>query len=256
MNKLRPCWIIAKNSLRESVRDRLYSVLVFISAIMMLLSLVLGQMTFAEQKRILADLGFFAIHIVMLGLAIFLGSFNIFREIEKQTYTTVLVRPLSRAQFILGKYLGLAITLFLTVYSLTIVLNVLLADTSVTQALLTIAFGIVLEGWVLLACAFFFSTFLRPVVALFTVFAIFILGQSLEDLAFFAKKSGAAVFIGFSDFMNYATPHLFQMNWRQYLLVESGVDTDLVYRAAFHAITWTCLLLIATVIVFRRKDLV
>src|SRR4051812_34634381 len=99
---MKPVWIIAKNTYREIIRDRiLYGIVVF--ALMLVgLSLALGQLTFAEQAKISADFGFIGIQLSAVVLAIFVGSSLVAKEIEKQTILTLLARPITRTQFLLG----------------------------------------------------------------------------------------------------------------------------------------------------------
>src|SRR5689334_11892297 len=104
---MRPVLIIAINTFREIVRDRiLYGILVG-AILLILLSLALGQLSFAEQTRIAANFGFTAIHIGAVIVSIFVGSTLVAREIDKKTILTLFVRPISRQQFLFGKCLGL-----------------------------------------------------------------------------------------------------------------------------------------------------
>src|SRR5436305_70886 len=104
---MRAIYVIAVNTFHEIIRDRiLYGILVF-ALLLIGISLALGQLSFAEQSRISANFGFTGIHLAAAILAIFIGSSLVSREIEKRTIMTLLVRPLSRTQFIIGKFLGL-----------------------------------------------------------------------------------------------------------------------------------------------------
>ena len=110
MNAVR---VIAINTFREIIRDRiLYGILVF-ALLLIGLSLALGQLSFAEQSRISANFGFTGIHLSAAILAIFIGSSLVAREIEKRTIMTLLVRPLTRTQFITASFLG-SVTYFKT----------------------------------------------------------------------------------------------------------------------------------------------
>ncbi len=259
MNFLRsqvPLFIIARNSLKESVRDRLYMIVIFMAIILILLSLVLGQMSFAEQTRILANLGVMSIHLTVIGLATFAGVFAVSREIEKQTFSTVLIRPLSRGQFIIGKAMGYFFNLLITAVFLTVLLSLLLGDSKMAFNLVGVTLGIALEGMVLMSASFFFSTFLRSVVSVFATITLFILGNWLPDLRFFAEKSGSAAFVVFAEVMNWVTPNLYHLNWRTFYNIENGVPSESMIIGIFHCMSWTFLFLLATNFYFRRKDLV
>ena len=119
-------FVIAKNTFREVIRDRiLYSLVVF-ALLLVLLSLSLGQLSFDENIRLSANFGFTGIHISAMALAVFIGSTLVAKEIEKQTILTLLARPISRAQFIMGKALGLMAVVNVVVLSLGLILSIFL----------------------------------------------------------------------------------------------------------------------------------
>src|SRR4051812_6925954 len=100
-------WVIAKNTFREIIRDRILYGLHIFAILLIGFSLVLGELSFAEQTRISINFGLAGIHLSAITLSIFIGSSLVAKEIEKQTILTLLARPVSRLQFLVGKYLGL-----------------------------------------------------------------------------------------------------------------------------------------------------
>lgn len=106
---LRRTWLIAENTLREAVRQRLVSVLVFLA-----LGLVLGARWFrdfnfgAPELKFLADCGFGAMAFFGSALTIAATAQLFFSEIENRTALTLLAKPVWRAEFIFGKFLGIA----------------------------------------------------------------------------------------------------------------------------------------------------
>ena len=95
-------YLIAKNSFREIIRDRvLYGLFIF-ALVVIFLSLVLGNLSFNEQQKITIDFGLTGIELSSGILAIFIGAQLVFRELELRTLGTILVRPVTLAQFLLG----------------------------------------------------------------------------------------------------------------------------------------------------------
>ena len=91
---MRSAFIIAINTFREIIRDRiLYGIVVF-ALILLGVSLALGSLGIQEQVRISLNFGFMGIQLSLVVLAIFVGSTLVYKEIEKQTVTTLLARPL------------------------------------------------------------------------------------------------------------------------------------------------------------------
>jgi Cu-processing system permease protein len=103
-------YAIALNTFREAVRDRvLYGVLGF-SIFNLLFSLALGELSLHQQQRVVADLGYASISLFSVVIAIFLGSSLLYKEIERKTLYVILPKPIARAEFLLGKYFGIALT--------------------------------------------------------------------------------------------------------------------------------------------------
>lgn len=103
-------WAIAINTFREAVRDKvLYGVLALASAVLVL-TLALAELSLHQQRRVVLDIGLASISAFSVIVAIFLGSSLLYKEIERKTLYVILPKPIHRWEFLLGKYLGIALT--------------------------------------------------------------------------------------------------------------------------------------------------
>lgn len=202
MNAINAVMTIALNTLRETVRDRvLYAFLLF-AFILTLSSIVLGSLSVGQNLRILVDLGLATISIFGGIIAIFVGTALVYKEIEKRTIYLIVTKPIKRWQFVLGKFLGLAICL-LTVTILMGSFLVALAwymspDQKVNFDLIYSLPLIYLELLFITAIATFFSTFATPMMSVvFTLGAWLIghLGQSLLALAQITESSSTKLIL-------------------------------------------------------------
>src|SRR3970282_1708203 len=110
-----PVLVIASNTFRENLRDKiLYNLLLF-AGLLMGASLFLADLTIMEHYKIMTDMGLAAINLVGVIIAVFVGIGLVSKEIERRTIYTIVARPISRAQFVVGKYLGLVTTLAVNV---------------------------------------------------------------------------------------------------------------------------------------------
>ena len=108
---MRAIGIIALNTYRETLRDKiLYNLLLF-AFVLIGGSVVLGELTIMEHHKIVTDMGLAAINVVGVVIGMFVGIGLVSKEIERRTVYTIMARPITRTQFILGKYAGLIITL-------------------------------------------------------------------------------------------------------------------------------------------------
>ncbi|MDX9731800.1 MAG: ABC transporter permease [Bdellovibrionales bacterium] len=255
---MRSVLIIAGNTFREVIRDRILYGLIVFALMLLFLSLALGQLTFDENIRLSANFGFTGIHIAIVVLAVFVGSTLVSKEIDKQTILTLLARPISRAQFILGKALGLMGVLLVVATGLSVILSTLLffLNFEFSIAYPIAVAGIILEAAVLLAVALFFGSFSRPMMTVIFTVSVFLLGHWIDSLHFFVSRSESAVFKFVGTAVGYAIPNLEKFNWRAapvYGLVVPGTEV----LSAFGAMAgWGCILIAATVLIFRRRDFV
>lgn len=103
-------WAIAINTFREAVRDRvLYGVLAFASAVL-LFTLALAELSLDQQRRVVLDVGLASISFFSVVVAIFLGSSLLYKEIDRKTLYVILPKPIRRHEFLIGKYVGIALT--------------------------------------------------------------------------------------------------------------------------------------------------
>ncbi|WP_374027994.1 ABC transporter permease [Bdellovibrio bacteriovorus] len=250
---------LARTTLREMLRERVFMVAVLIAIALLGLSFLLGALSFAEQRKILTDFGFLAIQISGLGISLFSGAYLLAKEIEKQTCLLILSRPVSRAQFIVGKLLGVLALNSLLMGSLTILLWILLGLWKEPQFLLSfleIALSLWCESAVILCLVIFFSLVVRPVLALGAGFMVFLLGHWLGDLAFFAEKSREDLFVQAVKVLHWLTPNFYRMNWKSAYFLEKGIPTENILWMLAHMTGWALLAVLATNFFFRRKDIV
>jgi ABC-type transport system involved in multi-copper enzyme maturation, permease component len=249
---------LARTTLSEMLREKLFLVVILIAALLLGMSVLFGALSFAEQKKILADFGFLAIEISSLAIALFSGSFLISKEIEKQTLLLMLSRPVSRGQFIFGKFAGVLAVNTLLILFLGLVLGFLLKAWEGTQLLsfAEICLSLWMQSLLILAMVLMLSLIVRPVLALSLGMVTYLLGQWLGDLEFFAEKSKEIVFIRAVEVLHWITPNFYRMNWKSAYFLENGIPGNQVVWMLVHCLGWFVLLMLVTNFLFRRKDIV
>ena len=106
---------IARNAFREAVRDRVLYNLVLFVLLLIAGAIFLGELSAGEEAKITVDLGLSAMLLFGVFIAIFVGVGLVYKEIERRTLYAILSKPIGRGQFLLGKYLGLCLTLLVNV---------------------------------------------------------------------------------------------------------------------------------------------
>lgn len=252
--------IIAVNTFREVIRDRiLYGIVVF-ALLLIGLSVVLGGLSFTEQAKISADFGFAGIQIGAAILSVFVGSTLVAKEIEKQTILTLLARPITRTQFILGKFGGLLLVILTVMTGLAAVLAGLLLflGLKIDVLFFVALYGVVLEALVLVSITLMFGCISRPAMTVIFASALFLIGHwvsSFEGLMKLKSIAADPVAIWGSK-VSKLFPNLELFNWRSAPIYNSPVPAADVLFATIYALGWVIVFLSLTSFAFRRRDFV
>lgn len=248
---------IALMAFTEAVRDRiLYSLLVFALA-MIGSSTVLVQLSVGGEEKIVKDLGLAAISLVGVLIAVFIGVGLVSREIDRKTIYMVMARPVRRAEFVLGKFCGLALTLLVNVAVMTAGLLSLawLLEGRWSLDLLPAILLAFIELLLVTATAILFSTFTTPTLSAIFTLCVFVIGRLSGDLLAFAKQFGGSLLQALAAGLFYVLPNLARFNiWEASvhgLPLEAGYfPLALLYGGAYLVV-----LLAAATLIFARRDL-
>lgn len=251
----RPTLTIARTTLIELFREKLVLVSLFLGFLFILFSFFLGSIAFSERTRVIFHLGFSTTQVVLWLCACFVSARAIQNEIEKQTCLMILARPISRTQFFIGKWLGVLSLLFLIFLLLILVVYFLVGSAFAIGPFVQSALSLLGEAVIISAFAFFFASFMQPVLAAATSFALIIVGYWTPDLHFFAEKSGSAALQAFSAIVSWGLPQFYRFNFKSVQWVLSGGDTNLFLMMILHSLSWSLVFIIIAQWIFRRRDL-
>lgn len=106
---------IAWNTFREAVRNRILYIILVFALLLLIFSGVLREFTIADDDRLIQNFGMAAINFFGLLIAIFIGITLIYNEMERKTIYTIVSKPIDRSHFLLGKYFGLLLTIYVNV---------------------------------------------------------------------------------------------------------------------------------------------
>ena len=118
---------VASATTKEAIGQPIFAVALIVGVVVLLAFIVIPYNTFGEDVKMLKDSGLTLIKVLALLVVIWTASVSVAEEIEGRTSLTVLSKPLTRPQFILGKFAGLVLVALLVFMILG---TVLLATTS------------------------------------------------------------------------------------------------------------------------------
>ncbi len=251
-------FVIATNTAREIIRDRILYGLIVFAILLIGLSLILGELSYVEQARISADFGFVAINISAIIIAVFIGSTLVSRELEQRTIYTLLAHPVTRIQFLLGKFLGLFLVNVLVAVSLSVLMSIVFyyLKSPWNLACTLTVYGIMLESMIVLSMTVLFSTITRPVLVVAYSLGIFIIGRSVESLKFFAEKSEDGGFKFFNEVIQRIFPNLSKFAWSNYVVIKDQIPYSVIMWSTVYALSWVAICVFMSALIFRRKDFV
>lgn len=253
---------IAFNTFREAVRDRVLYNLIIFAVLITGSALILGQISIEIERLFLVNLGLAAISIFGVIIAIFIGIGLVSKEIEKRTLYAILSRPVRRWEFILGKYFGLLITLFVNSCLMTVGFFaglLYLAQTSYhpfqkNDVYILVALYFILLQFVLItSLSLLFSTFSSPILSAVLSFAFFVIGTFADDLRAAAMMAGGSMG-GWLKALSYLVPNLGSLNVVSSVAHGQPVSASLVLHNTIYVALYSAAVISIAILIFDRRN--
>ena len=251
--------VIALNTFRESIRDRvLYNLILFV-LILVGAAVFVSELSLNMESQFTATLGLSVMLVFGALIAIFIGVALVYKEIDKRTIYNLLSKPIQRSEFIVGKYAGLCITLMVNcaVMVLGTELALLYVNHGIVPlqlAVLPAAYLIYLELALLVAVALMFSSFTTPMLAALFSFAAYVIGHFSGDLRQAAQLSDSAVVRAVLTAFYYLLPNLSNFGFIGEASHGRIVPLRMAIAATAYAAIYICILLSASALIFQRRN--
>ena len=187
---------ISLSTAKSGIAEPIYAIVLGAGIFLLLVFIYIPYNTFGEDIKMLKDSGLALILVLSIGQAVWAASTSVAEEIDGRTALTVLSKAVSRRDFILGKFFGIAWSSALLVISLGLVLLICVAYKPIYDAregadydptwqkcfleMVQIVPGLVLaylETLVMAALSVAISTRLPLLANIILCFAIYVLGH-------------------------------------------------------------------------------
>jgi ABC-type transport system involved in multi-copper enzyme maturation permease subunit len=247
---------IGHNTVREAIRNKLLYTLLFFAIALIGTGVLVSTLSYVEGERILQDVGLAAIRLMSVGIAVFVGVGLIHGEVERRTIYTILSKPVSRVEFLLGKYVGLVATTWLMLGVMALAFaGVSLGYGAPLGAGHAAAFFLIgMELVVIVAVATLFSSFSTPMLAsLFTV-GIYLLGHLSRDLRQLGQQAEGESMAPVADFLFQVLPDLESFNVTIEAVHGLPIPAGEVGAAVVYALGYATLLLALAGYLFTKRD--
>jgi hypothetical protein len=246
---------IALNTFREGIRDRILYLLLAFALLIIGASRFVSLLTVGDESKIIKDLGLSAISLFGLLTAVFVGVSLVFKEIEKRTVLTLLAKPVSRWQFVAGKYAGLLAVLGLNVVLMSAVLaGILLFRGESPLPLLPAELLILVELALITAFAILFSSFSNPVLSAVGTAAVYVAGHLSWSFDLLKKRLPPGAGRALCDALHAAIPNLDRLDLKAAAVHALPLPPGEPLWAGLYGVAYSVAVLVVASWLFGRRD--
>jgi len=250
---------IARNAFREAVRDRVLYNLVLFVLLLTGAAIFIGELSGGQERKIIVDLGLSAMLLFGVFIAIFVGVGLVFKEIERRTVYAIFAKPVGRGEFLVGKYLGLCLTLLV---------NVVIMGAGVSLALIYVSRGwdplafkiwpaillIYMELMILTGVALLFSSFSSPALSALLTFFVFIIGHFSADLKSLSTSLPSAMARWLFSALYYLLPNLATFSFITQAAHGHVPQPANVVATFAYALVYISVILASATLIFSRRN--
>lgn len=248
-------FFISLNTIIEAIKDRLISSLIVTGILLIIGSKLMASLSFVEQRRIILDVGNSVIFGIGALLAIFASTNLLVREVETRRIMAAFSKPVRRSHFILGKYLGICMTLFFTTLILTLMLFMFLKmQTGKWEPeIFKVSSLLTMELFLLSALALFFSSFTTQFLGIFYTMIIFAAGHMMDDVNVYSESTSVTSQI-FMKMVTYFFPNLQVFNHRGAVVHHIPIEPSYLLLSALYAGSFIIIFVVAAIVIFSSRD--
>lgn len=249
-------WTMAINTFKETIRNRVMVNILLFAIGLILLSLVVGDWSIYQQVKVIKDFGLSAMSIFGLLIAIFIGIRLMIQELEQRTIYVIASKPINRWEIVVGKYLGLAITLAVNVILMSLALagSNLIIEGRIDLGLAPAILLIYVEILLIVGFALLFSSLTSPTLSAIFTILIFVIGHLSGFLRDYVQLYPDRGFHWFLKIIYYITPNLEILNLKMAVVENLEQPPHIVIYGLLYGVGYIVILLMLTTAVFRRKD--
>ncbi|HXT23283.1 MAG TPA: ABC transporter permease subunit [Candidatus Eisenbacteria bacterium] len=252
--------IVARNTFREAVRDRVLYNLVFFAFLMIASAVIVGQISMDIETVVMVSLGLSAISLIGLLIAVFMGVGLVSKEIDKRTLHAVLAKPLRRWEFLLGKFAGLVVTLAVNTVAMAAGLfaALWLVKHSIARGdavVLVAVYFILLKLMLVVALAMLFSCFTSPLLAILFTGGLYLAGMFVSELRSLQLTNLTPQMQKFFAVISYVLPNFGNYDVMGAAAHGRSIAAMLIVHNTLYTILYCAIVLGAAAVIFSRKDL-
>ena len=253
-------YTLAWVTFREALRRKLAVNLLVFALALVSASLILSSLTFGEQYRIIVDIALTAMEVFGTLIAAFLGAALVAGDVERRTVYAIVAKPVSRAQYVIGRYAGLVLTTTLNLAVMAVVFAGVLAfylrgfgflgSTPFFSTLLAIAVQLAMIA----AVAVLFSTFTTATLAAIFALSLVVAGHLASDLVrYWAIQGSGLGTMGKALYL--LVPNLEALNFKEAMVYKDALGAGRLLPSLAYGVLYSVGVTAVAAAIFTRRDL-
>jgi ABC-type transport system involved in multi-copper enzyme maturation permease subunit len=257
---MRRVGVVALNTFREAVRDRVLYNLVFFALAMIAASILVGQVSIGIEEMVIVSLGLSAISVIGLLIAVFIGVGLVSKEMDKRTLYALLAKPVRRWEFLLGKFGGLVLTL--TVNTAAMAAGLFLAlklvktsDEPLAGSVLVAVYFIVLKLALVVALALLFSCFTTPLLSILYTAGLYIAGMFVTEMRTYQSETMSRALQSLLRWLSYLLPNFENFDVMAAAAHGRAIPGMLIAQNTAYAALYCGIVLSVAAAIFTRRNL-
>ncbi len=250
---------VAEYIFKQNFRNKILNVLIIFAILSIGFSLLISELAKEVEIRMTKDFGLFSISIFAFLTLVLSLTIQLFEETELKTISMVIVKPITRAEFIIGKFFGIILTIFMNILFMFIILMVVIkirgGDPWDLKLFLSVA-GTFLSLSILTSVALFLSVITTSIPGcIIFLFFTYILGHLTVHLKNLQYKITNQLVYKIIDILYIMVPNLELFNLKDKIHTNFSLFTfDYILLIISYSIIYILIMLILTVIIFNKKE--
>jgi ABC-type transport system involved in multi-copper enzyme maturation permease subunit len=252
--------IVAFNTFREAVRDRVLYNLVFFAFLMMAAALLVGQISIGIEEIVVVNLGLSAISLIGLLIAIFIGVGLVSKEMDKRTLYALLAKPVRRWEFLLGKFAGLVLTLTVNTAAMAaglfcVLLYVRHSLRRADLVILVAVYFILLKLALVVALAMLFSCFTTSFLSILFTAGLYVAGLFVHQMRTLRTDLISPGLGALMRWLSYVLPNFENFDVMGAAAYGRAIPAALVLQNTIYTALYCAIVMVVAAAIFSRRDL-
>ncbi|NJK60334.1 MAG: ABC transporter permease [Oscillatoriales cyanobacterium SM2_1_8] len=250
-------WAVATNAIRETLREQVLYLLLLFLFLLVAAATLLPMFSSESADKLIVDTGLAAIEVVGLLVAIFVGTGAIERETNKRTIFILIAKPLSRAEFLLGKHLGISLVLALLIALMSLIFLgfAQLRQIPLPWGAVAIACGFIfVKLFLVTAFALFFGSFSGALLATMVTFGTYLFGNITEDIRKLGAIAGDEGVQRVTEILYLMLPNLARADLKNEAVYGVLPPPEVLLGDGVYILAYTCLVLAGAMLVFANRQ--